>query len=159
MKLNHFFALAASLSLASATRAQNAPLRDVMADTWIAVDGLGRNVASADLSGAPKASRTIGMFYYIWHNNTQVRDNNKILQKFPDIAAQPQNPGVWEKHGFKNEGNPRHHWGEPLLGYYRSDDEWVIRKHAQMLCDAGVDTIIFDTSNVDARNGRDLSTH
>ncbi len=32
-----------------------------------------------------------------------------------------------------------HHWGEPYLGYYVSNDEWVIRKHAQMLSDAGVD--------------------
>jgi hypothetical protein len=27
------------------------------------------------------------------------------------------------------------------------DDRWVLRKHAQMLADAGVDTLIFDTSN------------
>jgi hypothetical protein len=40
-----------------------------------------------------------------------------------------------------------HHWGEPLFGYYTTDDRWVLRRHAQMLADAGVDTLIFDTSN------------
>ena len=40
-----------------------------------------------------------------------------------------------------------HHWGEPLFGYYRSDDRWVLHRHARMLADAGVDFIIFDTSN------------
>ena len=40
-----------------------------------------------------------------------------------------------------------HHWGESLLGYYVGDDQWVLRKHAQMLADARVDTLIFDTSN------------
>jgi hypothetical protein len=40
-----------------------------------------------------------------------------------------------------------HHWGEPYLGYYVMNDEWVIRKHAQMLADAGVDVIFFDVTN------------
>ena len=40
-----------------------------------------------------------------------------------------------------------HHWGEPLFGYYLCDDRWVLRKHAQMLSDAGVDAVVFDASN------------
>jgi hypothetical protein len=40
-----------------------------------------------------------------------------------------------------------HHWGEPYLGYYVADDEWMIRKHAQMLVDAGVDVILLDVTN------------
>ena len=134
-------------------------MRDVYADTWIAVDGLGRNVAGPELAGAPKQNRTVGMFYYIWHDHNHARDNTQILKNFPEIAAHPEDPAVWAKYGFDNAGRPRHHWGEPLFGFYRSNDEWVIRKHAQMLSDAGVDTIIFDTSNVDARNNKDLSKH
>jgi len=45
-------------------------------------------------------------------------------------------------------GQP-HYWGEPLFGFYRSDDPWVLRKHAQMLANAGVDTLIFDTTNAE----------
>ena len=42
---------------------------------------------------------------------------------------------------------PTHFWGEPLFGYYRDTDEWVLRKHAEMLGEAGVDVIIFDCTN------------
>lgn len=38
-------------------------------------------------------------------------------------------------------------WGSPLLGYYRSDDRAIIRKHAEWLADAGVDFIWIDWSN------------
>ena len=48
------------------------------------------------------------------------------------------NPAFGPEHAF-------HHWGEPYLGYYVANDEWVIRKHAQMLTDAGVDVLFFDT--------------
>jgi hypothetical protein len=40
-----------------------------------------------------------------------------------------------------------HYWGEPLWGYYNSEDEWVIRKQIQMITVAGVDFIFFDASN------------
>ena len=40
-----------------------------------------------------------------------------------------------------------HHWSEPLFGYYVSDDDSVLRKHAQMLTDAGVDMVVFDVTN------------
>ena len=40
-----------------------------------------------------------------------------------------------------------HHWGESIFGYYVSDDEGVLTKHAQMLSDAGVEAVIFDVTN------------
>ncbi|MCZ7641189.1 MAG: hypothetical protein M5U12_37150 [Verrucomicrobia bacterium] len=40
-----------------------------------------------------------------------------------------------------------HHWGESLFGYYLTQDEGVLRKHAQMLADAGVDVVVFDVTN------------
>lgn len=40
-----------------------------------------------------------------------------------------------------------HYWAEPYFGYYRSGDTWIIRKHAAMLSDAGVDFIYIDFSN------------
>ena len=39
------------------------------------------------------------------------------------------------------------HWNEPLYGFYRNDDPYVLRKHAQYFADAGVDAIFFDTTN------------
>ena len=40
-----------------------------------------------------------------------------------------------------------HHWGEPELGYYVGGDDYVIRKHAYMLMNAGIDVIFFDVTN------------
>ena len=40
-----------------------------------------------------------------------------------------------------------HWWREPWFGYYINRDESVIRKHAQMLTDAGIDVMIFDNTN------------
>ncbi|MEJ7694952.1 hypothetical protein, partial [Daejeonella sp.] len=38
-------------------------------------------------------------------------------------------------------------WSQPLFGYYLDTDAWVLRKHAEMLADAGVDVIVFDCTN------------
>jgi hypothetical protein len=40
-----------------------------------------------------------------------------------------------------------HFWGQPLWGYYNSEDEWVIRKQISMLTTAGIDFIAFDLTN------------
>lgn len=45
-----------------------------------------------------------------------------------------------------NQGQGQY-WGRPYFGYYRSDDEWILRKHATQLCNAGIDFIYLDASN------------
>ena len=40
-----------------------------------------------------------------------------------------------------------HFWGESLYGYYKNADPWVLRRHANLLSDAGVDFLVFDTTN------------
>ena len=109
---------------------------DLFSDTWVATDALGRELPGFDEVGPPKANRFVGIFYFIARNYDgpqPPRDVTKLLHE------NPQNPQFW----------PRvpHHWGEPELGYYRSSDRWVIRKHAYQLVDAGVDTLIFDVTN------------
>ncbi|HJN14697.1 MAG TPA: hypothetical protein QGH10_04375, partial [Armatimonadota bacterium] len=47
-----------------------------------------------------------------------------------------------------------HYWAEPELGYDLLRDEHVIRKHCEMLTDAGIDVLIFD-----AGNGRTQATN
>ncbi|MBP7050284.1 MAG: hypothetical protein KBE65_04650 [Phycisphaerae bacterium] len=110
---------------------------DLYSDTWVAADALGREVLGADVCGPPRPDRYVGMFYWTWHTmqgNQGPYDNTRIL------AADPNNP-QWGPLGAP------HHWGEPELGYYISTDPYVIRKHASMLADAGVDVVIFDTTN------------
>ncbi len=127
----------------SIARAQAVASWDTRPDTWAAMDDLGRIVPTHEQVGAPKANHTVGMFYFLWlgeHGSQGPFDISKILAREPNAINQPDNP-LWGPIGAP------HHWGEPLFGYYRSDDEWVLRKHAQMLSDAGVDVVIFDVTN------------
>ena len=83
------------------------------------------------------------MFYFLWmgaHVNGGPYDITKILAEDPTAASNPDSPLWGPLHAF-------HHWGESLFGYYQSDDPYVLRRHAQMLSDAGVDVVIFDVTN------------
>ncbi len=111
--------------------------RDTMPDTWVATDALGRVLPMSAEVGTPKPNRTVGIFYFNWHaafGNKEVHDIAKILKANP--AAPPWGPV-----------QAPHYWSEPRFGYYRPDDPWVIRKHVQMLTDAGVDMLILDATN------------
>jgi hypothetical protein len=114
---------------------------------WPATDALGRSLPLADEVGPPKTNRFVGIFYFIDHTGTPRSaqlggpyDVAQILARNPDAAANPTSP-LWGRNGVP------HYWGEPLFGYYRGADRWVLRRHAQMLADAGVDVLIFDTTN------------
>lgn len=119
------------------------PAWDVMADTWVATDGLGRKVPRYDRVGGPRADRTVGMFYFLWHG-AHVQggpyDVTRILATDPEAMSKPDSP-LW------GPLHVPHHWGESIFGYYRIQDAGVLRKHAQMLGDAGVDVVIFDVTN------------
>ena len=128
----------------------------VVPPTWTAQDALGRTIGTDAQYGKPRPGKTVGMFFVVWHgahgydhyearpdmdvivpgkNDTlSPYDIQKLLDERPD-APQYGPVGAF------------HHWGEPYLGYYVANDEWVIRKHAQMLSDAGVDMIMFDVTN------------
>lgn len=118
--------------------------RDLFADTWDAIDGLGRVLGDSETLGLPR-KKQVGIFYWTWHEGRGVADivpssNAEILAKNPGIAERPFDP-AW------GECGPRHHWDEPLFGFYRTTDAWVSRRHAQMLSAAGVDAVIFDATN------------
>jgi hypothetical protein len=114
-----------------------AETRETMPDTWAATDALGRSLPMNVEVGPPKPNRTVGIFYFNWHaafGNPQVHDIAKILK------ANPAAPAWGPVHS-------PHYWSEPRFGYYRPDDPWVIRKHVQLLADAGVDALILDATN------------
>ncbi|MBM4044293.1 MAG: hypothetical protein FJ279_04200 [Planctomycetes bacterium] len=113
-----------------------APRWDVCSDTWVATDALGRVLPTHEDVGPPRPGRVVGIFYFLWlgAHGRQIHDITRIL------AANPDNPPWGPRHAF-------HFWGEPLFGYYLSNDEFVIRKHAQMLGDAGVDVLFLDVTN------------
>ena len=117
--------------------------RDSYSDTWVATDDLGRSLPLADDAGLPRDDKTVGIFYFLWlgrHGEQGPFDISKILSADPSAIYNPANK-LWGPIGVF------HHWGESLFGYYISDDDSVLRKHAQMLSDAGIDMVVFDVTN------------
>ena len=118
-------------------------LRDTRSDTWTATDALGRTLPGYEQAGPPRRNRTVGIFYFLWHGahvNGGPYDISKILRQDPNAMQEPESP-LWGPLGAP------HHWGESIFGYYVSQDPYVLRKHAQMLADAGVDVILCDCTN------------
>ena len=125
--------------------------------SWIATDARGTtiNPESTDYPDATeREGKFVGIFYFIWHgcHGYDIGANNNSVQ--PPTASDVKSPYDVNEMLKANPSDPQygpggtmHHWGEPYLGYYVSNDEWVIRKHGQMLSDAGVDVIFFDVTN------------
>ena len=98
--------------------------------------------------GPLRKDRFVGIFYFIDHAGSAAepgqsgpRDISRILAGSGGSAASRFTAlgSLWKCH----------YWGEPLFGYYQSTDRWVLRRHARLLSDAGVDTLIFDTTNAE----------
>lgn len=94
--------------------------------------------------------RTGCIFYFIWHGNT----GETSLRGYEfDVSNLEKVYGVTDC-GYDGRYNitwgPKgtwYYWGRPYLDYYRSDDRWVIRKHAQQLLAAGIEVICLDLTN------------
>ena len=90
-------------------------------------------------------NKAVGIFYFLWlgeHGNRQLYDNS-ILEKIPGATDSAE---AWMQAGG-GDVYSWHFWGKPMYGYYFSSDEWIFRKHVQLLTDAGIDFLVFDTTN------------
>jgi len=108
-----------------------------------ATDALGRKLPGYEDVGPLKEGKYAGIFYWTWHNNfahAPAYNVSEILAQHPDAICDFNSP-VWPANANS------YFWGEPLFGYYRNTDNWVLRKHAEMLADAGVDVVFFDCTN------------
>lgn len=116
-----------------------------LSDQWAATDALGRKLPDESQTGSSREGKYIGMFYWTWHTDDlaapEIMDITQILKKDSTAATNPDNP-LW-----KGYNGGTFWWDQPLFGYYRTTDEWVLRKHAEMLADAGVDVVFFDCTN------------
>lgn len=118
----------------------------VVSDQWAATDALGRKVREYRDAGDKKKDKFIAMFYWTWHQGNddttyQVKNITEIVRKYPKAMNDYHHP-AW---GTKQPGF--FFWEQPLLGYYKTTDPWVLRKHAEMLADAGIDAVFFDCTN------------
>ena len=151
MKKNILLPILAFVVMSCALSAQDItvkrPAVDLYQDTWVATDALGRTMPGYDAVGPVKADqrRVVGIFYITWHTQNLANmpapydaDVTKVLQADPNARFQADNPN-WKRGSY--------HWGEPEMGYFLSQDEWVIRKDMSMLSDAGVDVLVLDVTN------------
>lgn len=115
---------------------------DIGAPYLEATDMLGRSVVSAEETKGEK-NRQVGIFYWTWrdeHAHNRTLSVSHVLERYP-AAEYNKNHPAW------GEGHFHPHWNEPLFGYYRNDDPYIIRRHAAMLATAGVDFLLFDCTN------------
>ena len=122
------------------------PKYTVMPDTWVFTDALGRTALTNAEVGDLKYDKTLAMFYWTWHIKSNSMSNNPFnLNEF--IEEHPEAKNDLNHPGWTSQGPARCYWNEPLFGYYLGTDEWVLRRHAEMLANAGVDTIFTDNTN------------
>ena len=108
--------------------------------SYSATDALGRQFSVADLH---KEGKKVGIFYHIWHgyHNNGIYDVTKLLHDNPEALY---NLSASETASPLGEF---HYWGEPLYGYYKSEDPWVITRHMEIMMAAGIDYLCYDLTN------------
>jgi hypothetical protein len=108
-----------------------------------ATDALGRRFGAA--SGKQPEEKYVGVFYSLWlgqHKAGQrdIYDIQKLLETKPDVLYNVNGTPESPLHEF-------HFWGEPLYGYYSMSDPWIVTRHVELLCNAGVDYLCIDATN------------
>ena len=107
-------------------------------------DDLGRELYSSEDVGiyGSTGEHYVGLFYFLWHGQHGATDTIYNLQKIID-SGKGTDAGQ-----YAAVGSEVLHWfAEPLYGYYISGDTWVMRKHAELLCNANVDFLYLDATN------------
>ena len=113
---------------------------------YAATDDLDRTMyTSADTgSYGSTGEKYVGLFYFLWqgeHGDSGIFDLQKIIDEVGVEAAGSTKCGKYGPVGAM-------HWfAEPLYGYYYANDQWVLRKHAELLTQANIDFLYFDTTN------------
>ena len=111
----------------------------------VGIDDLGRTLTAGSSANTERTDRQVGIFYFLWigYHSASLYDNSSIIAKNPDAI---KSESSWIASGGGGV-SAFHFWGKPMFGYYPSSEEWVMRKHVQMLTDAGIDFLCFDATN------------
>lgn len=125
---------------------------EMMPDTWVFTDALGRTALTQAEVGDVREGKTLALFYWIWHATFAKLRTPFNVQQFIDQQTAAGIPMESYIYDFNYEKWPsatgaQYFWNEPIYGYYRSDDTWVQRKQAELLAAAGVDVVFSDNTN------------
>lgn len=113
---------------------------DTYADTWTAVDAVGRKIADYEEVGEVKeGTHEVLMFYHDWHTGgAEAQIASETFEQYPE-AEYDYDHAAW--HAGSNW------WSEPVYGFYTDTDYWHYRKAAELLANAGVDAVFLDYTN------------
>lgn len=111
---------------------------EAFGDNLVATDALGHTLPGYEECGPRYGNRYIGLFYWLWHHELR-RDKDKGNYDVTKILAENPNFDKWEF--------AEYYWGEPELGYYRSDDTYVMQKHLNLFTLVGIDFLYLDFTN------------
>ena len=125
------------------------PATKVDPSNWTCVDGLGRVLSAPGEVRAQQKDRFVVLFYWPCHGYwPQIRYARNISERLNAADEQIRKAARNDyEHPLWNTPDPAEdswYWDESIFGYYNAYDPYVIRKHAEMLADAGVDMIAFD---------------
>lgn len=137
--------LCMSLMMGTTFASADSAASGIRPDTWVAVDGLGRTVSSYGDVGDTRENKTVALFFHNWHDywsGNPPRNISQIISQYPEAKNDFNHP-AWEGTG----DGALYFWNEPIWGYYRTSDKYVLRKQAELLADAGVDVIFLDLTN------------
>ena len=108
----------------------------------VAVDELGR----VTMPYTTENDKQIGMYYHVGEgffkgsSSTSIYDAAKIIEEYgPDK--------VFKQKDRISPNNKSHYWGEPLYGYYDSNDPYMIKKQLELFTYMGIDYLVTDVTN------------
>lgn len=112
---------------------------------FAATDDLYRELPDSLMTGVygENGEHYVGLFYFLWqgeHGDSGIFDLQKILETGGDDSLNAES-------GLYGPVGAMHWFSEPLYGYYYAKDEWVIRKHMELLSNANIDFVFFDATN------------
>ncbi len=116
---------------------------------YAGTDDLDRSMFDSTQVGVVTEDHDVGIFYFLWHGqhgDHGQQNMQQIIDQAGDSAGDVNNPLWGNVHTW-------HWWNEPLYGYYYIEDEYVMRKHVELLMNAGVDFFYFDTTNNSTYSG------
>ncbi len=108
-----------------------------------ATDAFGRSFSSVSMANPEKET---GMFYSLWHGSHEsgIYDVTELKETNPtalwDVTSGTGLPTASPLGQY-------HYFGRPLYGYYDSRDPWVLARHCELFTMAGIDYLVFDTTN------------